>query len=126
MNDAKLTIRELQIAELIAWGASKKEIANKLFISVRTVENHARAIYEKINCNSATALSAWWFCTHYNIPQKYSPLARVLVVFIFLSSYFIGSFNPNADDFRTPTRTARTVRTIRSTRRNENTYILSW
>ena len=47
MDAVKLTKRESEIAELFAWGASKKEIANRLFISERTVENHARRIFEK-------------------------------------------------------------------------------
>ena len=47
---AKLTKRESEIAELFAWGASKKDVANRLFVSERTVENHARNIYWKIQC----------------------------------------------------------------------------
>lgn len=48
MEDANLTKRESEIAELFAWGASKKDVANRLNISERTVENHARNIYAKI------------------------------------------------------------------------------
>lgn len=47
MEDANLTKRESEIAELFAWGASKKDVANRLNISERTVENHARNIYAK-------------------------------------------------------------------------------
>lgn len=45
---AELTRREGEVAELLAWGASKKEVAERLFISARTVENTARNIYAKI------------------------------------------------------------------------------
>ena len=45
---AELTRRETEIAELLAWGAAKKEVADQLQISPRTVENTARHIYEKI------------------------------------------------------------------------------
>lgn len=46
--EAGLTQRETQIAELLAWGAAKKEVADRLSISPRTVENTARNIYSKI------------------------------------------------------------------------------
>lgn len=42
--EAGLTQRETQIAELLAWGAAKKEVADRLSISPRTVENTARNI----------------------------------------------------------------------------------
>ena len=68
MNNAKpLTKRESEIAELFAWGASKKDIAKRLFISERTVENHTRNIYEKTGCSKVNELSAWWFCKTFHI-----------------------------------------------------------
>lgn len=55
-----LSRREYQVAELIAWGAAKKEVPGllkKLYggkeISVHTVENILRSIYEKIHLNKA-------------------------------------------------------------------------
>ena len=62
--EAGLTQRETQIAELLAWGAAKKEVADRLSISPRTVENTARNIYSKIGIQKATELCVWWFCTH--------------------------------------------------------------
>ena len=41
---AVLTCRQDEIAELLSWGAIKKEVADYLHISVRTVENHTRQI----------------------------------------------------------------------------------
>ena len=75
---AQLRTREREIARLLAWGASKKEIAEQLYISTRTVENHARAIYEKLNIGKATELCVWWFCTQYRIPIAQSPVKRLL------------------------------------------------
>lgn len=81
---AILTKREYQIAELIAWGATKKEIAAKLFIDVRTVENHVRSIYEKTGVTKANELSALWFCSRYNISVDFSPIKRCYTALFFL------------------------------------------
>lgn len=43
--------REKEIAELLARGMSEKEIAEKLFISPATVNNHTRNIREKFGLN---------------------------------------------------------------------------
>jgi DNA-binding CsgD family transcriptional regulator len=45
---AALTPRELEIARLAAMGLSDKEVAERLFISHRTVENRLHAVYEKL------------------------------------------------------------------------------
>jgi DNA-binding CsgD family transcriptional regulator len=112
----KLTKRENEIAELFAWGSAKKDVANILFISERTVENHARTIYEKVGCSKVNELSAWWFCTHFNISFDLSPLKRktivtMLLVLILPQLYF------NNDDvvrvFRTRPMAARTCRVSR-------------
>lgn len=83
-----LTKRELEVAEMLAFGASKKEIATKLFISERTVENHARSIYQKVGVSKVSELSTWFIGTKYNISDLSSPLLKkgivVLVVFIVL------------------------------------------
>ena len=79
MKAEALTKRETQIAELIAWGASKKEVANQLFISEYTVDNHLRKVYEKANVNKANELSAWWFCTRFHISFDLSPLKKTII-----------------------------------------------
>jgi DNA-binding NarL/FixJ family response regulator len=44
-----LTTREREILKLIAEGKSNKEIADLLFISIRTVEHHRANLMEKLN-----------------------------------------------------------------------------
>ncbi len=46
-----LTMRESQVAELIAEGLSNKEIAARLCIEVATVKNHVHNILEKLGVN---------------------------------------------------------------------------
>lgn len=100
-QDAILTKRETEIAEYIAWGATKKDIANKLFISARTVENTARSIYEKTGVTKSNELSAWWFCTRFHISFNLSPLKRSLTALILLVILIPREFMSDHDTYRT-------------------------
>ena len=51
-----LTAQELQVALLVAQGASNREVATRLFISPRTVEYHLYKIYPKLGVVSRTDL----------------------------------------------------------------------
>ena len=51
-----LTTREREVVKLIAEGRSSKEIADLLFISARTVDNHRANIMEKLNLKKAIDL----------------------------------------------------------------------
>ena len=55
---AVLTARESQVAQAVARGLSNKEIAGRMEISVRTVENHLRSIYAKTGTTTRTRLAA--------------------------------------------------------------------
>jgi len=79
---AILTKREAEIAELLAWGAAKKEVANTLYISTRTVENTARNIYEKVGAQKATELCVWWFCAKCGVPWEISPIKRIIAIIL--------------------------------------------
>ena len=54
----KLTTRESEIAELIALNNTNKVIAEKLGISVRTIELHRSRIFDKMEVSSATEIAA--------------------------------------------------------------------
>ncbi|MFM6976596.1 MAG: response regulator [Sphingobacteriaceae bacterium] len=53
-----LTPREKEIAKSIKMGLSYNEIAQKLYISSRTVNQHLKHIYQKIGVNSRAQLAA--------------------------------------------------------------------
>lgn len=55
-SPAKLTERELEIVKLLSSGISKKEIADQLFISPRTVDAHRSHILEKLELKSTVEL----------------------------------------------------------------------
>ncbi|NGM64473.1 response regulator [Sphingobacterium sp. SGR-19] len=52
----KLTNRELEILALIANEYSNQEIADKLFLSVRTVESHRHSLNQKLNIKTTAGL----------------------------------------------------------------------
>ena len=113
---SKLTPREFEIAELLAWGASKKEVAEHLYISIRTVENHTRSIFEKLECNCVNELSAIWFCDKYHISVDLSPRkCKIIIVLLFmLLMPQIMDFNENmVRVFRTRTSQSQTCRVSR-------------
>lgn len=55
-SEMPLSPREIEIVRLLGLGKSSKEIANELFISVRTVETHRRTINRKLEINSVAGL----------------------------------------------------------------------
>ncbi|MEA5137892.1 response regulator transcription factor [Arcicella rigui] len=54
----RLTKRELEVVDYLLKGMSYKEIANKLFISYSTVNDHVKKIYSKLEINSKGELLA--------------------------------------------------------------------
>lgn len=127
MNElAKLTKRESEIAELFAWGAAKKDIANRLYISERTVENHTRSIYVKVGVTKVNELSAWWFCTKFKISFDLSPLKRGVIAMFFLSAISFAEIyaQDSSTLYNRPLKT-RTQRAKQGRRRNEVDFDLS-
>jgi DNA-binding CsgD family transcriptional regulator len=51
-QSGRLTTREKEILKLIAKGLISKEIADKLYISVNTVNTHRQRIIEKLNVSN--------------------------------------------------------------------------
>jgi two-component system response regulator DesR len=45
---AQLSVREREVLDLIATGATNREIADRLFLSPHTVKEHTSAVYRKL------------------------------------------------------------------------------
>ncbi len=56
---AGLTQREVEVLQLVAEGMTNAEIADRLFLSRRTVEHHIGNIYNKISIGSRAAAAVW-------------------------------------------------------------------
>jgi non-specific serine/threonine protein kinase len=54
-----LSRRELEIARLVADGATNGETAGRLFISERTVESHMASIFNKLGVDSRVQVARW-------------------------------------------------------------------
>jgi DNA-binding NarL/FixJ family response regulator len=56
---AELTLREREVLQLIAEGRATKQIADRLNISVKTVETHRKNIMEKLNLHTVAELTKY-------------------------------------------------------------------
>ncbi|WP_375469965.1 response regulator [uncultured Nostoc sp.] len=56
---AELTPREKEVLQLIATGASNREIAQQLYISEGTVKNHVTNILNRLNLRDRTQAAIW-------------------------------------------------------------------
>ena len=55
----ELTPREAEILRLIVLGHTNGEVAEQLFLSVRTVESHRASLQQKLGCHSRSELVAY-------------------------------------------------------------------
>ncbi|HYY55459.1 MAG TPA: LuxR C-terminal-related transcriptional regulator, partial [Candidatus Dormibacteraeota bacterium] len=55
-----LTQREVEVAALVHEGLSNKQIAERLVLSERTIDNHVLHIMNKLNVHSRTQIAVWY------------------------------------------------------------------
>lgn len=65
-----LTTREREVLKLIAEGSPNKEIADLLYISIRTVENHRANIMRKLNIRQTANLVKYAIRKGYTLSSK--------------------------------------------------------
>ncbi len=54
-----LTAREAEVLRLVAQGLSNLDIADRLSLSRRTIEQHQRSAYDKLGVENRTAATAF-------------------------------------------------------------------
>lgn len=57
-SPTQLTAREREVASLAALGLSNRDIAQRLFVSTRTIDNHLQRAYQKLGLTSRSELAA--------------------------------------------------------------------
>jgi len=56
MQQHGLSVREIEVVHMVASGLTNPQVAEQLFISPRTVQNHLRSIYAKVGVHNRTRL----------------------------------------------------------------------
>ena len=90
-----LTKRESEVAEQLALGSIKKEVADSLCISVNTVGAIARSVYRKIGISSVNQLSAWFFCRKFHTTIIISEGKRKVIAMMFLLFFVLHEVTPD-------------------------------
>lgn len=79
-----ITTREIQVAELICWGQSEKDIARKLYLSADTVKTHKKNLMRKIGAHNIADVTRWFIATTHRVVIKKSHFARQVIAVFFL------------------------------------------
>ncbi|HEY5319525.1 MAG TPA: AAA family ATPase [Galbitalea sp.] len=58
-SESPLSRREQQVAQLVARGLTNRQIAEELFVSERTAENHVQHILAKLGLSNRTQIATW-------------------------------------------------------------------
>lgn len=68
-----LTVRELQVAALVAHGMSNRAIATELVVAERTAETHVQNILNKLGFSSRAQVAAWAMEQGLRQPKSHRP-----------------------------------------------------
>lgn len=61
LDSVCLTNQECQVIQALARGSSNREVADELFVSIKTVESHLTRIYRKLGCKSRGQVIASYY-----------------------------------------------------------------
>lgn len=121
-----VTQREMQIAELIYFGATEKEISNHLDIAIDTVKTHKRNLFVKTSSRNIADVTRWYVCHKTGVTLNPSEIARKAMTCMLL--FLILALEVTNTDFIRPRRSSARkiveVRTVRRARSRKN-YLMS-
>ena len=115
--------REMQVAELLAWGFTNKEISRQLFVSGETVKTHRKNIYEKLQLHNLADLTRWYFAETNNLNFGMKPvLKRIIVAFFLTLTVAIEYFHIDAMRTRTVRAKTEIVSRAKGRRKKKKTF----
>lgn len=123
-----VTHREWEIAELIAFGLTEKEIANYLDISISTVHAHKNNLFNKTGCRNIADVTRWYIQETSGIRLEPCEAIKKLVSIFMLILVMLAEFS-SSEFVRLRTRarakeaTTRVITTRRVRRAKENFYL---
>ena len=104
--DAKLSKRELEVAEILAFAINRQSAADKLCISEGTLSAHSYRIYEKLDITSKSELVIWWFVKCLGINRNQIPYFKTIPA-VLISLGLIMHKHANFEIIRRSERTTR-------------------
>jgi DNA-binding CsgD family transcriptional regulator len=119
--------REYQISELIAWGASDKEVAMELHISMLTARTHRRNIEHKIGAHNTADLTRWFFQEKQQISFGLNPrqVKHIAMLFFLLVTFSEFAMIPMVRLKASRVQKTETTTCRAKTRVRRNEYILA-
>lgn len=94
-----ITTRETQIAELITWGQTEKDMARNLFLSVDTIKTHKKNLMRKIGANNIADVTRWFIVKTTSIQLCKSEFVRQTIS-IFLLLLTLGDIAGHQEMYR--------------------------
>lgn len=114
----RITSRELQIAELIYFGATEKEISNHLDIAIDTVKSHKRNLFVKTDSRNIADVTRWYVVHRTGVSICPTEMARKLMTCFLL--FLIIALEAYHVDFIRPRRASRVRTEIRQISRTRS------
>jgi len=121
-----VTHREWEVAELITFGLTEKEITNYLNISFHTVKIHKRNLFNKTGCRNIADVTRWYIQETSGIKLEPREAIKKLVSLFMLILVVLAEFS-STEFIRVRTRARTTsfkVAKPRSRSRSKETYQL--
>lgn len=120
-----VTHREWEVAELISFGLTEKEISNYMDIAFRTVKSHKKNLFNKTGCRNIADVTRWYIQETSGIRLEPRESIKKLVSAFMLLLVILSEF-ASAEFIRTRTRVrAQSFKSMRARpriRRSNETY----
>lgn len=124
----RVTHREMEVAQLISFGLTEKEISEVLEFSHHTLKAHKRNLFNKTGCRNIADVTRWYIQhtsgIHMDPPEAIKKLVSAFLLILIAVAEFSDS-----EFIRQRSRTRRIARTeivrLRRTRRLRDTYYMT-